>query len=113
MELKGYINSDFKQEVFEREAMSPTAFNGIAIPHSMRMDAIKTGMFSIVNQRSMKWGNQQVNIIFLLTINKNERKVFHEMFDSLTTILSDEINLRKLIHCNTFEEFISTIVECI
>lgn len=113
MELKGYISSDFKQEVFEREAMSPTAFNGIALPHSMRMDAIKTGMFAIVNQRSMKWGNQQVNIIFLLTINKNERKVFHEMFDSLTTILSDEVNLRKLIHCNTFEEFISTIVECI
>lgn len=113
MELKGYISSDFKQEVFEREAMSPTAFNGIAIPHSMRMDAIKTGMFAIVNQRSMKWGNQQVNIIFLLTINKNERKVFHEMFDSLTTILSDEINLKKLINCNSFEEFISAIVECI
>lgn len=113
LELHGYINSNFKQEVLEREAMSPTAFNGIAIPHSMKLDAIKTGMFTIVNQRPMKWGNQQVNIIFLLTVSKNERKVFHDMFDSLTTILSDEINLKKLINCNSFEEFINTIVECV
>lgn len=113
MQLQGYISPDFKQEVFEREAMSPTAFNGIAIPHSMRMDAIKTGMFAVVNQRPMKWGKQQVNIIFLLTINKNEKKVFHDMFDSLTTILSDEVNLRKLVHCSSFEEFINTIVECV
>jgi lichenan operon transcriptional antiterminator len=113
MEQNGYINSDFKQEVFEREAMSSTAFNGIAIPHSMHMSAIKTGMFIIVNHHPMKWGKQQVNIIFLLTINKNEKKVFHDVFDSLTTILSDEINLKKLINCNSFEDFINTIVECI
>ncbi|MFL0268768.1 BglG family transcription antiterminator [Candidatus Clostridium radicumherbarum] len=113
MQLKGYINSNFKQEVFERESMSSTAFNGIAIPHSMHMDAIKTGMFAIVNQHTMKWGKQQVNIIFLLTINKDEKKVFNDMFDSLTTILSEEVNLKKLIHCNSFEEFINTLVECV
>lgn len=113
METQGYINSNFKNEVLEREAMSPTAFNGIAIPHSMRMDALKTGMFAIVNQHPMKWGKQQVNIIFLLTINKNEKKVFHDMFDYLSMILSDEVNLKRLINCNTFEEFINTIVECV
>ena len=112
MQMQGYINSNFKKEVFERESMSSTAFNGIAIPHSMHMDAIKTGMFAIVNQYPMKWGDQQVNIIFLLTINKNEIKVFHDIFDSLTTILSDEVNLKKLINCNSFEEFINTLVEC-
>lgn len=112
MKQKGYIKSDFKQEVFEREAMSSTAFNGIAIPHSIHMNAIKTGMFVIVNKQAMKWGKQQVNIIFLLTINKSERKVFNDMFDALTTILSDETNLNKLIQCNLFEEFINILVEC-
>lgn len=112
LQLQGYINSGFKQEVFEREAMSSTAFNGIAIPHSMHMNAFKTGMFVIVNQHPMKWGTQQVNIIFLLTINKNESKLFHNMFDSLATILSDEINLKKLIHCDSFEEFINILVTC-
>lgn len=113
MEKHGYISPDFKQEVLDREAMSSTAFNGIAVPHSMKMDAIKTGMFAVVNQQPVKWGKQQVNIIFLLTINKNEKKVFHDMFDTLTTILSEEANLRKLISCGSFEEFISMIVECI
>ncbi|OPJ62580.1 BglG family transcription antiterminator [Clostridium oryzae] len=50
MEAQGYINPYFKQEVFEREAMSSTAFNGIAIPHSMHMNAIRTGMFVVVNE---------------------------------------------------------------
>lgn len=112
MQKKGYIKSSFKQEVFEREAMSSTAFNGIAIPHSIHMNAIKTGMFAIVNKQAMKWGNQQVNIIFLLTINKSQRKVFNDMFDALTTILSEEANLNKLIQCNSFEEFINVLVEC-
>ncbi|AGF55529.1 lichenan operon transcriptional antiterminator [Clostridium saccharoperbutylacetonicum] len=113
MQKKGYIKPDFKQEVFEREAMSSTAFNGIAIPHSMHMNAIKTGMFTLVNKKPLNWGNQQVSIIFLLTINKSERKVFNDMFDALTNILSDEINLDKLIRCNSFEEFINMLVECI
>ena len=112
MQKKGYIESSFKQEVFEREAMSSTAFNAIAIPHSIHMNAIKTGMFAIVNKQAIKWGKQQVNIIFLLTINKSERKVFNDMFDALTTILSDEANLNKLIQCNSFEEFINILVEC-
>lgn len=111
MESQGYVTSDFKKQVLEREAMSSTAFNGIAIPHSMHMNAIKTGMFTIINQHPMKWGKQQVNIIFLLTINKNEKKIFYDMFDSLTTILSNEANLKKLIHCNSFEEFIDTILK--
>ena len=113
MQKKGYINPSFKQEVFEREAMSSTAFNGIAIPHSMHMNAIKTGMFAIVNKKALNWGKQQVNIIFLLTINKSERKVFNDMFDALTTILSEETNLDKLIRANSFEEFINILVECI
>lgn len=112
MQKRGYTNSNFKQEVFEREAMSSTAFNGIAIPHSMHMDAIKTGMFVVLNQHPVKWGKQQVNIIFLLSINKNERRVFHDMFDSLTTVLSDEVNVKRLIQCNSFVEFINTLVEC-
>ena len=112
MQQKGYIKSDFKQEVFEREAMSSTSFNGIAIPHSMHMNAIKTGMFVIVNKQAIQWGKQKVNIIFLLTINKSERKVFNDMFDALTTILSDEANLNKLINCNSFEEFILILVQC-
>jgi len=76
------------------------------------MNAIKTGMFVIVNKQAIQWGKQQVNIIFLLTINKSERKVFNDMFDALTTILSDEANLNKLINCNSFEEFILILVEC-
>ncbi len=113
MKKQGYINSDFKQEVLEREAMSSTAFNGIAIPHSMKMSAQKTGMFVIVNEESISWGKKQVNIIFLLAINRNEKNVFHYIFDSLATILSEELNLKKLISCNSYEEFIITLVNCI
>lgn len=113
MEKQGYIDSNFKKDVFEREKMSSTAFNGIAVPHSIHMNALKTGMFTIINQHPMKWGSQQINIIFLLTINKNERKVFYDIFDSLTTILSGDVNLKKFVHCNSFEEFINMFIECI
>lgn len=113
MVQSGYISADFKKEVHEREKMSSTAFNRIAIPHSMHMDAIKTGMFAIINENSMTWGKQQVNIIFLLTVNKNERNVFYDVFDSLTNILSDDNNLKKILESSSFDSFINIIAECI
>ncbi len=43
--------------------MSSTAFNNnVAIPHSMKMDALKTGVCLIVNDKPVKWGEEKFRL---------------------------------------------------
>lgn len=112
MHRSGYISKDFVNEIFEREAMSSTSFNNIAIPHSMKMTSKKTGLFVLINEKPFLWGENHVNIVLLLSININDRKIFSTIFDSITTTLSDEKNVKKILGCNSYEDFITTIVDC-
>ena len=52
-----YVKPNYIDDVLIREKMSSTAFNNnVAIPHSMKMDALKTGVCLIVNDKPVKWG---------------------------------------------------------
>ena len=41
LEEKGYVDPAFEKQVYRREEAAATAFQNIAIPHSVQMDAIK------------------------------------------------------------------------
>ena len=51
MEKEGYVNSSYYSEIFHRENQASTAFEHIAVPHSMEMNAKKTGMFVLLNEK--------------------------------------------------------------
>lgn len=107
-----YVDSSFAGEVLERERMSSTAFNNIAIPHSMKMNAIHTSAYVLINEKPIKWGDNNVNIVLMLAINRNEKKAFKDIFESITSILSEEENIKKIINCSTYDEFINIIISC-
>ncbi|OJT75069.1 hypothetical protein BM529_10905, partial [Clostridioides difficile] len=48
--------------------------NNVAIPHSMKMDALKTGVCLIVNDKPVKWGEEKVQIIAMIPINRKKKK---------------------------------------
>lgn len=110
---EGYVTESFMEEIKERERMSSTAFNNLAIPHSMKMNAQKTGMFVIINEKPTQWGNNQVNLILMLSINRNDRNLFNEVFENLTMILTEPDAIKKVLDCNTYEEFIQVLVDCL
>lgn len=107
---KGYVEPSFKDEIYEREQMSSTAFNAFAIPHAMKMNAKKTGICLLLSDEPILWNNNAVYLVMMLCFNKNERYVFNEIYDPITMILSEYENVRKVIQCNNYEEFISLMV---
>lgn len=111
MHSEGYVSDTFIDEIQERERMSSTAFNNLAIPHSMKMSAIKTGMFVIINETPTNWGNQQVNLIMMLSINRNDRNLFNEVFENLTMVLTENETMEKVLRCASYDEFIKTLVD--
>ncbi|NJB08824.1 transcription antiterminator, partial [Clostridioides difficile] len=85
-----YVKPNYIDDVLIREKMSSTAFNNnVAIPHSMKMDALKTGVCLIVNDKPVKWGEEKVQIIAMIPINEKEKEKFNYIFESFIEILSE------------------------
>lgn len=106
----GYVGTDFKKDILDREAMSSTAFGSFAIPHAMKMHAHKTGINIIVSDEEINWNGKGVYLVIMMCFNTNERYIFNEIYDPITMILSESENLKQITASTTYEEFIVNMV---
>lgn len=109
----GYVNPSFEDEVFERESISSTAFTGFAIPHSLKMNAYRTGMYMLINPDGIDWRGTPVQLVLMLCFKPDERHIFHEIFDSLTMVFSEQNYYKQIIQCKTYEEFVQLITSLV
>lgn len=106
---KNYTNAGFIQKVFRRENAATTAFNNVAIPHSVNMDAYKTSISITISKKGIQWGNNTVHLILLLAINKTDKQNFRILYESLISLFSEDSMIQNLRNCTSFEEFESLI----
>ncbi|PIJ92875.1 hypothetical protein BL250_07940 [Erwinia sp. OLTSP20] len=106
---QGYVDDHFIQDVFQREHSYPTTFGSIAVPHSMKMDAIKTGLCVAISEKPFPWGDNMVNMALIFSINKAERAIFYDIFDNIIVLLLEPANLKKALECRSWKELIVTI----
>lgn len=93
-----YVKPNYIDDVLIREKMSSTAFNNnVAIPHSMKMDALKTGVCLIVNDKPVKWGEEKVQIIAMIPINEKEKKNSITYLKALLKYYLSGIMLKNLL----------------
>ncbi len=107
----GYVNSNFKNQIWEREKISSTAYENFAIPHAMKMDAKKTGIYIAITKRPIQWGEKHVQMVLMMCFNPNERQIFNQIFEPITRILTDSENISLLAQCKSYTDFINVIVE--
>lgn len=113
MKEEGYVHEGFENEIFDREKQASTAFEHIAVPHSMQMNAKKTGMFVLLNEKKpILWDGEQVNIVLMFAINREERAIFHDVYDHLIVLLLDKKNAGKVVKSATYIDFIEAVIEC-
>ena len=111
LENKHVIKKNFVEQLEEREKVSSTAFGRVAIPHSLQMDALKTQGYIALSPKGIKWGDNEneVNLVFLLAVNKNNKSSYRNIFDDLSQIAVDPKNIVLLIHTKTYKEFIDKL----
>lgn len=112
MNRDGYTDEDFFAKIMEREAMSSTAFGQVALPHAIKMESRKTGMFIYLNPNGIKWDASTVKIVLLITVSGEDRKIFRDVFDALATILTDDKNVNLLSSLEHFDDFINQLIAC-
>ncbi|SCL81922.1 sigma 54-interacting transcriptional regulator [Sporanaerobacter sp. PP17-6a] len=108
MEQKGYVTSEYKWSVFERENLSPTLLNRyVAIPHGDPTEVKRESIAVIKLQNSIEWcENIKINIIFLLAINDYGREKFKRLFK----LVNDKRIFNRLQICKTKAEIKEVIV---
>lgn len=102
---KKYVNSDFYDNVSRRENAATTAFGGIAIPHAVEMDAMKTSIAVAISKNGIQWGSNTVYIIFLLAINKADKREFRSIYESLISLFSEPAMMPLIRSCTGFQDF--------
>lgn len=112
MNRDGYTDDDFFAKIMEREAISSTAFGQVALPHAIKMESRKTGMFIYINPNGIKWDTSTVKIVLLITLSEEDRKIFRDVFDALATILTDDNNVNLLSSLDHFDVFINQLITC-
>jgi lichenan operon transcriptional antiterminator len=109
----GYAEALFTDEVLSREKNYSTAYGNLAVPHSMRQNAQKTGMCVLINRRPIHWGQEMVNIVLLFSIQKETRNIFYDVFENLIVLLLEPANRTKIMGCKSYDAFINTIIDCL
>lgn len=106
------VKPSFEEEILKREKMSSTSFsNGLAMPHSMEMNALKTSLYFMMSETPLPWDDGYVNIVVMMAMNKSERKEFRKIFNLIVQSLSEKTTIDLLLKTASYEEFISTLVD--
>ncbi len=113
MKSKGYVDACYMNSVHERERISSTAFQNVAVPHSIHMDALQTAIAIIIYDKAFQWGDNKVDVVVMLAVNNEDRELFGYIFELIIEVLSESRNIRHLKHANTYEEFIEKLMETI
>jgi lichenan operon transcriptional antiterminator len=108
-----YAEETFTGDVLSREKNYSTAYGNIAVPHSMRQDAKKTGMCVLINRRPIPWGQDKVNIVLMFSIQNETRNIFYDVFENIIVLLLEPANRARVMECKNYDEFIKLIIDCL
>ena len=105
MRTLGFVSSSFKEYVFEREKASSTSFGNIAIPHSVHMDAFQTKIGIVMSKKGIIWGNNNVNVVLVIAINKLDKQIFLTINESILSLFENQDILNIMKNTKNLLEF--------
>lgn len=108
---EGYISPSYIDDVILREKLSSTAFGKFAIPHSMNMNALQTGVFVLIQEKPIQWDEHYVNIVFLFAFSNRDRIEFRQSFEQVANKFMETKFLAKILSSKNYTEFLSHILQ--
>lgn len=102
----------FTQSVLERESMSSTCFLGtFAIPHAIDLNAKKTQICVLIEENGIKWDRSIIKYVFMITVSREDRKEFMEIYSGIIRILCDNNSIKSLEKAKDFDSFIDCFTQ--
>jgi lichenan operon transcriptional antiterminator len=87
---KRYVVDSFKEGIYEHENVAPSSYGNIAIAHTFTNSDLSSVIAMAINPTPISWGDNEVNIAFIISLNKKDNKLFKDIFKfMINTIISD------------------------
>lgn len=104
-----YVTEDFEFAVLKREEFATTAYGQFAIPHGDVSKVLKSCIYIWVNKMGITWEKDNVNVVFLIALNKEDNSRFDDIFTRLYEMISNKQILNQIISSNTEIEILNVI----
>lgn len=111
LQKQDVVEEDFFSLVLEREKLGNTNMSDVfALAHPMKVCAKKTKVAVALLSEPVSWNEEEsVQIVFLLAISPGVQKDIEHLYDTFIDIVNDSKLQQKIVHANTFSEFISIL----
>jgi Transcriptional antiterminator len=94
---KEFVRDGFNNSVIDREKITSTAVGKkVAIPHGAENLVKKSCIAIITLEDPIKWGEEEVDIIFLLALKVEDKNFIKSFFSHFSSILHDDDILRRI-----------------
>lgn len=104
---KGYISNDVKEAFYSREELASTEIgNLVAIPHTMHDDIKEFFICVAVLKKSILWDKENVQVVFLIGLNKKEQHRFKYQLEKLYKNIMDIGFVLDIIKTENYDELI-------
>ncbi|MCD7908663.1 MAG: PRD domain-containing protein [Clostridium sp.] len=104
MRVKG-LTDQFWKLVVKREQAAQTAFgNMVAMLHPWKAVTEETFVCVGILDSPVKWGDQEVQVIFLVSISNRKNKNLQAFYRGMTRMLMDADSIRQLIRTQTYDK---------
>ncbi len=108
---KKYVKHGFYESVLKREKLSSTYIgNRIAMPHAYEGFVNKCSIEAAVLKSSVRWGENKVQLVFMMAVDMSTKKEFGEIFGRLSDVANDKNIIDRLLACKTNEEFLDILI---
>ncbi|TMN21612.1 BglG family transcription antiterminator [Lentibacillus cibarius] len=107
---KGYTNQSFVHSAVQRERSSATSIGGsIAIPHA-HPDLVKKSVVSVaILPKPLSWGNEQVSVVFLLAIAKQDQHMIQPLMQTIASISQNPALVEQLKEAADISDILRTL----
>lgn len=97
--------------LIERERLSTTEVgNGVAIPHPLTSSNLNYMKIAVlILEKSVIWGNEEVNIVFLVIPGKDKQVEMSQLMEELHRIVTNKEKLKQLSKIETEDDFNSIL----
>ncbi|MDU5110946.1 MAG: PTS sugar transporter subunit IIA, partial [Clostridium sp.] len=108
------VDSDLYESVILREKYGFTSFgNYIAIPHPNALISDETFVVTAILENPIKWGAQEVQLVFMICIKRECDKDLRRLFGALSQLLPNLNTIKSIIEERNFDFIIEKLNECL
>lgn len=103
--------ADFDENLYDavmkRESLGFTTFgNGIAVPHPEALISKQTIVSVGICKQPIDWGDQKVQLIFLVCVEKGNQKDLRSLFECISQLIMNPDSIEMIVHHHDYDTLI-------